>query len=119
MKFACLVYLDGSILAGLPPEEASRLNDACLEFDARHLARGEVTLAYPMQPPGKAVTIRQRDGRLSATDGPFAETKEALAGFFLVDTPTLEEAIAIAGRSPLVAAGGTVEVRPFLPREHS
>ena len=118
MKFACLVYVDNSKLALLTPEEGAKLTDQSLEFDAGLEVRGLMNLAYPLQNPSTALTIRLRDGRVSGTDGPFAETKEQLAGFFLLDVDSREEAARLASESPLISFG-SIEIRPFLERERS
>jgi hypothetical protein len=75
--------------------------------------KGQYLLAAPLQPVATATSVRVRDGRRLVTDGPFAETREVLGGFFLIDVPTLDEAVAIAGRHP-GARVGTVEIRPVM-----
>jgi hypothetical protein len=117
MKFACLVYVDPDAMAALSPEQGDRLKDRSIEFDHRLRGEGHLILAQPLQPPGTAVTIRIRDGRLSSTDGPFAETKEHLGGFFLVEARDIEEAVRLAETSPM-ASMGSIEIRPFLEQTH-
>ncbi len=80
----------------------------CREIDGR----GQYLLASPLQPVATATSVRVRNGKRMVTDGPFAETHEHLGGFYLIDVPGLEEAIAIAGRHP-GARLGTVEIRPL------
>ena len=75
--------------------------------------KGQYILAAPLQPAATATTVRVRDGKRIVTDGPFAETREVLGGFYLVDAPSLDDAIAAAGRHP-GARLGTVEVRPVV-----
>ena len=75
-------------------------------------------LAQPLETPDTAVTIRVRSGGMSSTDGPFAETKEHLGGFFLIEARDMEEAVALAKTSPM-AAMGAIEIRPFLEQAHS
>ena len=77
----------------------------------QHLATGR------LQPTSAATTIRVRNGKAVITDGPFAETKEQLGGYHLVECKNLDEAIAIAQRIPTLRAGGTVEVRPLEPAD--
>ena len=77
-----------------------------------------MVLAQPLQPPETAVTIRVRNGTLSSSDGPFAETKEFLGGFFLIEARDLNEAIRLAEASPM-ARMGSIEIRPFLEQTHS
>ena len=111
MKYACLVYIDDTIMGALSPEEGVRLTDATVEADWDLRERGHLILAQPLQAPETAVTIRVRNGKASKTDGPFAETKEALAGFYLIDARDLNEAIQIASKIP-PAKHGSIEIRP-------
>ena len=76
-------------------------------------AKGQYRLASPLQPVSAAACVRVRDGKPLVTDGPFAETREVLGGFYLIDVSDLDEAIAIAARHP-GARVGTVEIRPIL-----
>ncbi len=76
-------------------------------------AKGQYLTAAPLHPVATATSVRVRNGERLVTDGPFAETKEQLGGFYLIDVPNLDEAIAIAARHP-GARLGTVEVRPLL-----
>lgn len=118
MKYACLVYIDASIMGALSKEEDTKLTDATVEADWDLRQRGHLILAQPLQAPETAVTIRVREGKLSKTDGPFAETKEFLGGFYLIEARDMEEAIRIAEEDPM-ARMGSVEVRPFLEQKHS
>ena len=68
----------------------------------------------PLADTDQSTTVRQVDGKLLATDGPFAETKEQLGGYYIVECANLDEAIEAAGRIPSVAAGGSIEVRPLI-----
>jgi hypothetical protein len=105
MKYLCLVYSEEAKLEGFPDEE-------CVAFDEGIRASGTCLASEALQPVRTATTVRVRNGVLSATDGPFAETKEQLAGFYLVDADNLDEAIRIAARIP-PATVGCVEVRPI------
>ena len=118
MKYACLVYIDGGAMAALSREEGTRLADDSIEFDWRLRQGGHLVLAQPLQPPETAVTVRVRDGRMSSTDGPFAETKEFLGGFFLIEARDRDEATRLAATSPM-AALGSIEIRPLLDQTHS
>ena len=118
MKYACLVYVDASIMEGLSEKDSRKLVDDSIDFDWKVRNSGHLILAQPLQPPETAVTIRLRDGRMSSTDGPFAETKEHLGGFFLIEARDLNEAISLAMKSPMVGMG-SIEVRPFLEQTHS
>lgn len=118
MKFACLVYVDDGAMAALSKEQGKKLTDDSIDFDWEVKRRGHLILAQPLQPPATAVTIRVRSGKMSKTDGPFAETKEFLGGFFLIEARDLDEAIGLAKASPM-AAMGSIEIRPFLEQTHS
>jgi hypothetical protein len=118
MKFACLVYVDESLIGALSPQEGKRLIDESVEYDWGLRNNGHLILAQPLEAPDTAVTIRVRSGKMSSTDGPFAETKEHLGGFFLIEARDMDEAIALAKTSPM-AAMGAIEVRPFLEHTHS
>jgi hypothetical protein len=118
MKFACLVYFEAADMDALTPQQQQQLTDDALDYNDRLAAEGKLLVAQALHPPEKAVSVRVRNGKMSATDGPFAETREQLAGFMLIDAADMAEAIAIAGRDPM-ATIGTMEVRPFLELSHS
>lgn len=107
MKYLCLVYLDERLLPELPDED-------CVEFDTSIRESGHCLASEALQSVQTATTVRVRNGKLSVTDGPFAETKEQLAGFYMIEARDLNEAIQIAGRIP-PARVGSVEVRPIRP----
>jgi hypothetical protein len=104
MKYACLVYLEPDKLHAVPDRECA----AC--GNGLH-TRGVLVAAEALQPVETATSVRVRDGKVAVFDGPFAETKEHLAGFYLIEAENLDEAIAIAAKIP-PAREGTVEVRP-------
>lgn len=107
MKYLCLVYGE--------EEKLARMDDSeCLACDRELRARGQCVASEALEPVTAAVTVRVRDGRQSLTDGPFAETKEQLAGFYLIEARDLNAAIRIAAKIP-PAAVGCVEVRPIRP----
>jgi hypothetical protein len=103
MKYLCLVYIDESG-DSVPDSE-------CLAFGESLKKSGRCLAAEPLHPVHTATTVRMRDGKVSITDGPFAETKEQLAGFYLVDARDLDEAVALAAQIP-PARVGSIEVRP-------
>lgn len=104
MKYLCLVYLSEENWNACPDE-------TCFEF-AEGLSRsGRLLAAEPLHPVATATTVRVRNGQVGMTDGPFAETKEQLAGFYLIDAKDLNEAVQVAARIP-PAKHGSIEVRP-------
>jgi hypothetical protein len=105
MKYLCLVYGDESALADFPDDE-------CAAYDAGVRASGHCVASQALEPVHTATTLRVRNGRLSITDGPFAETKEQLAGFYLIEARDLNEAIQVASRIPPIKVGA-IEVRPI------
>ena len=107
MKYLCLVYLDEKRLDELPDKD-------CLEYDAAIRKSGHCIASEALQPIQTATTVRVRNDKVSVTDGPFAETKEQLAGFYLIDAKDLNEAIQIAAKIP-PARVGSIEVRPIRP----
>jgi len=117
MKYACLVYVDPAMMDALSKEEGIALTDAAMEHDQELRQRGHLIYAQALQSPETAVTVRIRNGKMSSTDGPFAETKEFLAGFLLIEARDLNEALQIASTAPM--AQFTIEVRPFLELVHS
>ena len=104
MKYLCLVYLEAQKLRAVPDGECQHCGDRLRD-------RGVLLAAEALQPVDTATTVRVRHGKVTMTDGPFAETKEQLAGFYLIEAPNLDEAIAIAAEIP-PAREGSVEVRP-------
>ena len=104
MKYLCLVYLEDQKLHAVPDRECKACGDAFRE-------RGVLVAAEALQPVDTATTVRVRNGKVTITDGPFAETKEQLAGFYLIDARDLNDAIQVAAKIP-PAREGSVEVRP-------
>lgn len=104
MKYLCLVYGEESLMATVDDAECVASNES-LQREGKRIA------AEALHPVNTATTVRVRDGGVSITDGPFAETKEQLAGFYLVDADDLDDAIRIAAKIP-AARIGSVEVRP-------
>ena len=107
MKYLCLVYLDEKELDTVADHECQACGDA-LKQSGHHIA------AEALQSVHTATTVRVRNGKMTVTDGPFAETKEQLAGFYLIDAKDLNEAIQLAEKIP-PARVGSVEVRPVRP----
>ncbi|MBM3343220.1 MAG: YciI family protein [Betaproteobacteria bacterium] len=107
MKYLCLVYLDEKRLPELADED-------CVDFDKGIRQSGRCLASEALQSVTSATTVRVRNGKLSVTDGPFAETKEQLTGFYMIEARDLNEAIQIASRIP-PAQVGSIEVRPIRP----
>lgn len=112
MKYLCLVYVEEKILHALPSAERVVLSDESMAYCDRLQKIGQLVAASPLHPVETATTVRVREGKTSTTDGPFAETKEQLGGFLLIDVPDLNDAIRIAAQFP-AARIGSVEVRPM------
>ncbi len=111
MKYACLVYFEAKDMEALTSAELKALQRASYEYDMDLARRGHLVVAQALQSPDTAITVRARSGTVSTTDGPFAETKEQLAGFFLVEARDLNEAVQLAAQAPM-ARIGPIEVRP-------
>lgn len=107
MKYLCLVYLDENRLDELPDED-------CVAYDSEIREAGHCLASEALESVTTATTVRMRNGRMSVTDGPFAETKEQLAGFYMIEARDLNEAIQIASGIP-PARVGSIEVRPVRP----
>jgi hypothetical protein len=107
MNYLCLVYLDEKRLDELPDEE-------CVAYDTAIRKSGHCMVSEALESVQTATTVRVRDGKTSVTDGPFAETKEQLAGFYMIAAKDLNEAIRIASGIP-PARVGSIEVRPIRP----
>lgn len=104
MKYVCLVY-------GEEKEMRAMTDDECMAYDSGLRNAGRCLASEALQPVATATTVRVRQGKVSVTDGPFAETKECLAGFYLIEAADLNEAIQIASKIP-PARVGSIEVRP-------
>ncbi len=107
MKYLCLVYGEENKIAAMDDHE-------CLAYDAGVRKSGHCVASEALEPVATATTVRVRNGKLSVSDGPFAETKEQLAGFYLIEARDLNEAIQLAAKVP-PAKVGSIEVRPIRP----
>lgn len=117
MKYLCLAYEQESTLNSLSKSDWDQLRRETLEYVEDLRRKGVLVSAEPLQSVRTASTVRVRNGSLSVTDGPFAETKETLGGFFLITARDLNEAVLIASRWPS-ARLGSIEVRPVDPELH-
>jgi hypothetical protein len=111
MKYLCLIFLDETQMDAMPAPELNDLNARHLDFNdglrqSRHFVEAEA-----LEPARRAATVRVRQGKASVTDGPFTESKEVVAGFYLIEARDRDEAIAIAARIPS-APLATIEVWP-------
>jgi hypothetical protein len=113
MKYLCLVYADEAKVNALAQDQVDALIDETMATNQELAASGHLILTEALEQVASATTVRVRGGRLSATDGPFAETNEQLGGFWLLEARDLNEAIRIAGRLPS-ARIGAVEIRPVI-----
>ena len=113
MKYICLVYQDEKRLAALPQAELEAIVGQCGAWVGELEKGGHHVFSAGLQSVRTATTLRQRGGRLSMTDGPFAETKECLGGFTILSARDLNEAIQLASRLA-AASGGSIELRPLL-----
>jgi len=113
MKYMLLIYLNEQVLNETERQECY-VESTALAHDLK--SNGQFLATAPLQPVSMATSVRIRDGKRLVTDGPFAETREQLGGYFLIDARDLDEAIGIAARIP-GARKGTVEIRPVIEIE--
>ena len=118
MKFMFMIYRDEDELEALPRKDMQALVDSALDYADEIRRSGHYIVSNALQPGRTARTIRVRGGKVSTTDGPFAETKEQLGGFFLIEANDIDEACAVASRFP-PARIGIIEVRPVRELTHS
>ena len=111
MQYLLLIYEDENVLHGLDDETRGKLMKDYQAFTASIRDAGQFVAGDALQPTSTATSVRVRSGKTLTTDGPFAETKEQLGGYYLVEANDLDEAISIASRIPSAKAG-TIEVRP-------
>jgi hypothetical protein len=112
MKYLCLVYYEEETLEALSETEFDALVNESLAYDDELSNGGHFVAANALESVSTATTLRFRNGRLSTTDGPFAETKEQLGGFILIEARDLDEALQLAAKIP-PARLGCIEVRPI------
>jgi hypothetical protein len=112
MKYLCLIYFEEKKLDALSKTELDALIDEALAYDEVLRKSGHYLVSDALQSVQTATTVRVQNGKVSITDGPFAETKEQLGGFILIDARDLDDAIQVASKIP-PARLGSVEVRPI------
>lgn len=110
MKYVCLVYGEEKDLHAMTPERLAKLDADSMAHDRSLDQRGTLIIAQALQSVTTSKTLRRRKGKSLVTDGPFAETKEQLLGFVMIEAENLDEALEVAGEIPL-AEIGTIEVR--------
>jgi hypothetical protein len=111
MKYMLMLCRDEGAWEQLSVAERQQIYAETLELSEELASRGQYLGGFPLHPSSSATSVRIRDGKRLVTDGPFAETREQLGGYMLIDVRDLDEALAIAARVPL-ARTSTVEVRP-------
>lgn len=111
MKFLCMVFVDEAKLEALSPTESQALDDISLDYDSTLRQQGHFLAAQALQSVRTAAVVRIRDGQVKVTDGPFAEAREQVGGFILIEARDRDEAIEVASRIPAIQLGG-IEVRP-------
>jgi hypothetical protein len=114
MKYLCLIYGEESNWANRTQEQMAAMTAEYMAFTDDIRKSGHMLGAEALHPTNAATTVRVRNGKVSTTDGPFAETKEQLGGFYLVEAKDLNDAIQVASRIP-GAKYGSIEVRPIRP----
>ena len=112
MKYLCLVYVEEKTLHAMPQNERIALSNESMAYCDALRKQGQLLAASPLHPVETATTVRVREGKTSTTDGPFAETKEQLGGYLLIDVRDLNDAVRIASKFP-AAQYGSIEVRPL------
>ena len=112
MRYAMLICTEESALFALSPSEAGAMTNEYMKFGEEMTKRGVLQGGERLRPTTDATTVQVRDGDVITSDGPFAETKEQMGGFYLVDCKDLDEAIEIAAKIP-GARHGSIEVRPI------
>jgi hypothetical protein len=113
MKYLCLIYENEKSFETIPPAEGEAIMNEYFTFTEDIRKNGKYVAGEALQPTTTASTVRVRNGKVSTTDGPFAETKEQLGGFYLIEAKDLNDAIQVAAKIPS-ARFGSVEVRPVM-----
>jgi hypothetical protein len=113
MRYLCLIYENEKGWESLPPGDMEAIMNEYFTFTEDIRKNGKYVAGEALQPTATATTVRVRNGKVSTTDGPFAETKEQLGGFYLIEAKDLNDAIQVASRIPS-ARFGSVEVRPIM-----
>ncbi len=120
MRYILLVYSRETEMAQMPPEDKERIISGHAGVMQETSKRGILRGAEPLKPTATATTVRVHDAKVLITDGPFAETKEQLAGYYILDCKDLDEAISWAAKIPTACKGGEgcIEIRPLSEMTH-
>jgi hypothetical protein len=113
MQYILLIYNNEAEAVARPEPEANKIFGEYMEFSAAIRKSGHMLAGEPLEPTSTATTVRVKNGKTLRTDGPFAETREQLGGYYLIEAKDLDEAVAIAARIP-DARYGSIEVRPIM-----
>jgi hypothetical protein len=111
MKYVCLGYIEAGKFENMSESERNAMVDSCFTYDDVLRRNGHFAGGEALQPPGSAVTLRFRGGKVAVTDGPYAETKEQLGGILILEARDLNHAIQLMSKHPGVQAG-PFEIRP-------
>jgi hypothetical protein len=115
MQYMLMIYYNEEWWAQMPEVRREKIMQESDEFRRGIVTSGHFRASARLQPTSMATTVRENSYKRVITDGPFAETKEQLGGFLLIECKDLDEAISIAARFPMVHLGGAIEVRPVIP----
>lgn len=116
MQYLLMIYGEESRWDNVNPQEREAVLQEFMQFSKSIQQSGHLRGGNELQPTSRATTVRPRNGKRIVTDGPFAETKEAMGGYYLIEARDLDEAVAIAARVPS-ARWGSVEIRPIVPHD--
>lgn len=114
MQYLLLIYDEEKVWANMPEAEQNAIFGDYMAFSEGIVKSGHYRAGEALEPTSTATTVSLKDGKTFTTDGPFAETKEQLGGYYLIEAKDLDEAVAIAARIPSLKYGGKVEVRPVM-----
>jgi len=114
MKYLLLIYDNEADWAVIPEAEKGKIFQEYMDYSRRIRKNGNYVAGEALQPVSTATTVRVKNGKTLATDGPFAETREQLGGFYMVEAKDLDEAIKLASGIP-ASRTGSIEVRPIMP----
>jgi hypothetical protein len=115
MQYMLMCCFDETLWAQMPEAQKDKIMQEYGAFIQGIVKSGHLRASTKLQPSAMATTLREKNGKLVTIDGPFAESKEQLGGYHLVECRDLDEAMAIAGRIPTLRVGGSIEVRPVVP----